>query len=99
MQLPNVNLAWPLAGSTEGVTAGVGGMSLGSEGRGVETSSTQKHGLQSITGSAEQPVCDQVGLAHSWYPFLCALSTVTGAHPHLMAAADSTLHLYCFALS
>lgn len=46
-------------GGTEGVTAGVGGMSLGSEGRGVETSSSQKSGLQSITGSAEQPVCDQ----------------------------------------
>eukprot|EP00891_Asterochloris_glomerata_P003735 jgi/Astpho2/3735/Aster-04919 len=47
-------------GSTEGVTAGVGGMSLGSEGgRNFETSSSQKAGLQSITGAAEQPVCDQ----------------------------------------
>lgn len=53
----------------------MGGMSLGSEGgRNFETSSSQKAGLQSITGAAEQPVCDQVGLNH----FLTLLSTFHG---------------------
>ena len=52
----------------------MGGMSLGSEGRGVQTSSSQKSGLQSITGSAEQPVCDQVGLKQFQHAFLLGLS-------------------------
>ncbi len=81
-------------------------MSLGSEGgRNFETSSSQKAGLQSITGAAEQPVCDQVGLTHSQHSFLhficcpCSLSvTVIDAHCKV-ATADKTYHLKGFVLS